>query len=32
MEKKQYEVTEFSGPAIELTRAEKDAKAGKSDK
>ncbi len=32
MEKKQYEVTEFPGPAIEQTRAEKDAKAGKSDK
>jgi type II secretory pathway component GspD/PulD (secretin) len=32
LEKKQYEVTEFPGPAIELTRAEKDATAGKSDK
>jgi type II secretory pathway component GspD/PulD (secretin) len=32
LEKKQYEVTEFPGPAIEQTRAEKDAKAGKSDK
>jgi type IV pilus assembly protein PilQ len=32
IEKKQYEVTEFPGPAIEQTRAEKDAKAGKSDK
>jgi len=32
IEKKQYEVTEFPGPAVEQTRAEKDAKAGKSDK
>ena len=32
LEKKQYEVTEFAGPTVELTRAEKDAKAGKSDK
>jgi type IV pilus assembly protein PilQ len=32
IEKKQYEVTEFPGPAVEQTRAEKDAKAGKNDK
>ena len=32
VEKKQYEVTDFPGPAIEQTRAEKDAKAGKSDR
>ncbi|HEY5505473.1 MAG TPA: hypothetical protein VIK28_09965, partial [Sedimentisphaerales bacterium] len=32
IEQKQYEATEFPGPAIEQTRAEKDAKAGKSDK
>jgi type IV pilus assembly protein PilQ len=30
VEKKQYEVTEFSGPNPEYTRSEKDAKAGKS--
>jgi type IV pilus assembly protein PilQ len=29
MEKKQYEVTEFPGPAVEQTRAEKDTKSGK---
>jgi type IV pilus assembly protein PilQ len=32
VEQKQYEATEFPGPAIEQTRAEKDARAGKSDK
>ena len=32
IEKKQYEVTEFPGPAIEDTRAERDAQAGKSGK
>jgi type IV pilus assembly protein PilQ len=32
IEQKQYEATEFPGPAIEQTRAERDAKAGKSNK
>jgi type IV pilus assembly protein PilQ len=32
LEKKQYEATEFPGPAVEQTGAEKDAKAGKSNK
>ncbi|MGD1042797.1 MAG: secretin and TonB N-terminal domain-containing protein [Sedimentisphaerales bacterium] len=32
IEKKQYEATDFPGPAVEQTRAEKDAKVGKSDK
>ncbi|MGA2070442.1 MAG: secretin and TonB N-terminal domain-containing protein [Sedimentisphaerales bacterium] len=32
LEKKQYVETEFAGPAVQQTRAEKDAKAGKIDK